>query len=158
MPLNPPVSDTSVRKPFAVWVLQGFAAVFAVAAILGVVSVTRDMASGGVSDLRGAIVFLLLRIVLVGVLLLTVLASQRRKDYGRLLGLLFIVIAFLGCGSGILGIVAEIRHAAGGADKVAQLYGGLCGGVAALALIGYWFHAFGFTAVARAYFGVPTPR
>ena len=158
MSLSPTASRAAVRKPLAVWVLQGVAIVFAVAAVQGVVGVTRDLAAGVVSDRGGAIVFMLLRIVLLGVLLLTVLACQRRKDHGRLLGMLCIACAFLTCGAGLFGMVKEISSPAVGADRLASLHAGMGAGVGTLALVGYWFYAFGFTVGARAYFNVEPPR
>ena len=157
-PLVPGTPAALVRKPASVWWLQGVAVVVIGVFATAAVKVAWDLMTGAASNPARVLQGVAFASLVAAGLVLAVVGCQRRKEHGRLLGLLFIAAIFLAFGAQWLGILAQIRRPELARESLGGLHAGAGVGVAMLVLTGYWFHAFGFSASARAYFGLPARR
>ncbi len=161
--LAPFVTDAS-RKPFSAWLVQAVGLLFGLYLLWGLVTMTLQGATyrgpDGVRSLY--LIDLALRLLFFVDLWYAVTGIGLRTRAGRWAGLVFIGLLFVALALGVaIGVAAVIKLHGAGTSATSGLAGiavalGFC--LFLLALLGAWFHAFGFSTRARAYFrvGVPT--
>ncbi|WP_146204238.1 hypothetical protein [Massilia glaciei] len=147
--------QATAKKPRAAWIVQIFCVFFLVSFVVGIMRTLHLLATIG-ND-TSAYWGILGRALFAVALVFTLLGTQRRIWYGRVLGLLFIAAFFVGIVLVNLTAKASRLAAFPLSDLSAYEVGELVGmGLTTCAMI-YWFYAFGFSEKARNYFGRKRP-
>ena len=152
-----PVVANASHKPASAWLVQVVGLLFGLYLLWGLVSMTFQGATFRGPDGVRAIymIDLALRLLVFIDLWYAITGIGLRSRAGRVAGLVFIGFVFVVCIVGLLGaaVAAGQLHAVG-TRALVGIATGLGMGLVVLALVGFWFHAFGFSARARAYFRV----
>ena len=152
-----PVVANASHRPLSAWLVQVVALLFGLVLLWGLVTMTFQGATNrGPDGVRSLyLIDLGLRLLFFIDLWYAVTGIGLRTRAGRWAGLVFIGLLFVALTVGVAsGVVAVIKlHGTGTSALVGVAVAlGFC--LLLLALVGAWFHAFGFSARARAYFRV----
>ena len=145
-------------KPRAAWLLQLFAAICLATSLVGLARLcTLVITDSSNVAMEVALVSAVWRTLAVGVLFLAILGTQRRKNYGRIFGLLLIAVVF----GGLLyrQAVGSVEPSTWRLSYTNQQVGETAEALTdllTLFVIGYWFYAFGLSRRAREFFGPST--
>ena len=154
-----PVIANPSHKPLSAWLVQIFGMLLGLFMLWGLVTMTfQGAVYRGPNGVRSIyLVDLGWRLLVFVDLWYAITGIGLRSRAGRWAGLVFIGFVFVVVAIGLVGaVLAASRWHAGNAHSTVAVGGAValgCG-LLVLALIGFWFHAFGFSARARAYFRV----
>jgi hypothetical protein len=134
--------------------LQVLAAAFATSVIVGLVRLTLLIASnpnGGWDRSRTLLQFGWRALALTA-LCYAIVGVQRRRQYGRVLGLAYIAFLFAATSYWQFVPVSSSLWQPSYSNPRAGEAGEILGALIILSLFAYWFRTFGFSAVSRKYF------
>ena len=155
-PFEAPAASSRPGKPVAVW---GWMIVGSIVAVLVGLSLLRGILFAAMSmPLREGFALRILAAACTLVPIVCAMAgTHRRTQTGRILGLICIAGIFLYCLLAGHTLNPEQLQGLSPGRRDAEQAGAMLFQVLILPLIGWWFHAFGFSTRARDYFARP-PR
>ncbi len=162
-PFAPPRSDVAdiadvPRKPKSVWLMQIVAIVLACMFCLGLLKGALSSISEGITSPLGFVAHCVFDVLMLWALVQAVVASQKRRSLGRLLGSLLIAVVFaLFVYAGYDNLQRADSPANASAEyRAGRAVGAVFGDVLMLCACAFWFRSFGFSRPARMWFDVAT--
>lgn len=143
-------------KPKAAWIVQISAAICIVSLLVGLTQIGTLVATDSSNmSMKLALISASWRTLAVGLLFVAIVGTHRRNSYGRVLGLLFIAVVFLGLlYRKSVGPVESSPWRLSYTNQQVGETAEAVGDLLTLFIIGYWFYAFGLSRRAREFFGL----